>query len=198
MKSLTKRARLPRKIPSYKKQRCFDNKALTSVPGTGFIYDNRFSTKSVYFHALQMRSTSIHILLADDDKDDCLLFREALDELPFPSQLTTVNNGEELMTLLQKKALPSMLFLDLNMPRKNGFECLAEIRQDERLKRLSIIIISTSFDQEIVKLLHANGASYYIRKPQEFETLKKVIHKAVSLVSGEVSKTDTDNFVLHH
>ena len=67
------------------------------------------------------------ILLADDDKNDQLLFKEALEELPVTTHLASVENGEQLMQLLNdgKELLPDILFLDLNMPRKNGFTCLS-------------------------------------------------------------------------
>ncbi|MCD6065456.1 MAG: transcriptional regulator [Bacteroidetes bacterium] len=145
-----------------------------------------------------MNPTPIQLLLADDDKDDCLLFKEALDELPFDTQLTTVNDGEQLMNyLLNSGQLPSALFLDLNMPRKNGFECLAEIRTNEQLKKLPVIIISTSYDSDVSRTLYNNGANHYICKPNEFEKLKKAIHKALTYTSDPVSKkTAPENFVL--
>lgn len=123
----------------------------------------------------------INVLLADDDCDDCLLFKEALDELPISTTLTTVNNGAELMEFLTKKivALPDVLFLDLNMPRKNGFECLTELKQQEKFNNLPVIIYSTSFDHEIINLLYKKGATFYIRKPAEFSTLKQIIHTAI-------------------
>ena len=70
----------------------------------------------------------IHLLLGDVDKDDCLFFEEALEELTLSTRLTTVHNGEQLMQLLAKKTeqLPHVLFLDLNIPRKNGLECLSK------------------------------------------------------------------------
>lgn len=132
-----------------------------------------------------MNNTGIQLLLADDDKDDCVLFSDALEELEYRTALTTASNGEQLMQVLYKTAdtLPDVLFLDLNMPRKNGFECLTEIKSDERLKKLPVIIFSTSFDKEIIELLQKNGAKHYIRKPNEFEHLKKVIHEAISSVT---------------
>lgn len=73
-------------------------------------------------------NTVPYILLADDDLDDCRFFREALEELPFSTSEKIVTNGEDLMQLLTDKdeKLPDVLFLDLNMPRKNGFQCLGE------------------------------------------------------------------------
>ena len=139
------------------------------------------------------------ILLADDDKDDSLFFKEALDELQLDARLTTVHDGEQLMLLLAETAgdLPDVLFLDLNMPRKNGFECLREIKQNPLLKALPVIIISTSFEQEIVDRLHAFGARHYICKPSEYSQIKKVIYQSLILLSQEkIPESAKDNFVL--
>jgi CheY-like chemotaxis protein len=130
-----------------------------------------------------MNSGPIHLLLADDDEDDCLFFAEALEELPLSTHLTSVHDGEQLMQFLKAEQLPHVLFLDLNIPRKNGFECLSEIRLDKKLKGLFVIIFSTSSEQDIVNMLYKNGAHHYIRKPTEFSHLKKVIHKALTVVA---------------
>lgn len=131
-----------------------------------------------------MADKQLHILLADDDVDDCLFFKEALHELPILTRLTTVPNGEMLMQLLNETSqLPDILFLDLNMPRKNGYTCLLEIKQNEKLKKLPVITISTSFEEEIVSLIYKNGAQYYIRKPNDFTQLKHLIHSAIKLAA---------------
>lgn len=147
-----------------------------------------------------MAMTKHNLLLADDDLDDCIFFREALEELPLVSTLTTVNDGVQLMHLLHTKQdyLPDILFLDLNMPRKTGFECLSEIKFNNRLKRLPVIILSTSFDQTVVNLLYDNGAHYYIRKPAEFSKLKQIIHEAISLTTTFVKKRPSEEkFILN-
>jgi len=148
-----------------------------------------------------MMPNPIILLLADDDKDDCLFFKDALSELPVTADLTTVHDGEQLMDLLGDETiippLPHVLFLDINMPRKNGFECLAEIKSDEKLKLLPIIIFSTSFEQDVVNLLYKNGAQHYIRKPAEFSQLKKVIYQALLLATQENAlQPPKENFVL--
>lgn len=127
---------------------------------------------------------TINILLADDDKDDCLFFKEALEELEVAAQLTLVADGQQLMHRLRSDTdrLPDVLFLDLNMPRKNGMECLAEIKQSEKLRQLPIIIFSTSYEQEIVNLLYKSGAQHYIRKPNSFTQLAAVIKQALTFV----------------
>jgi CheY-like chemotaxis protein len=139
------------------------------------------------------------VLLADDDSDDCLLFKDALADYPGRATLTTVSDGEQLMAaLVRATSLPDVLFLDLNMPRKNGFECLLEIRSTEKLKSLPIIIFSTSFDPDIAHKLYLGGAHFYMRKPSEFRVLTQVLHKALSFVNqAQLLKPEEEGFILH-
>jgi CheY-like chemotaxis protein len=141
----------------------------------------------------------MNILLADDDLDDCIFFKEALSELIISTNLTTMHDGEELMKLLTNETieLPHILFLDLNMPRKNGFECLSEIKQNEKLKDLPVVIFSTSFEKEVVNLLYKKGADYFIRKPSVFLQFKEIIMHALLLVLDKnVAQPARENFVL--
>lgn len=140
-----------------------------------------------------------NILLADDDKDDCLFFKDALDELAIDSSLKTVHDGEELLKHLEtvSATLPNVLFLDLNMPRKNGFECLIEIKKNELLKTLPIIIYSTSHDEKKVNLLYDQGAHYYICKPSNFEDLKNVVYKAIKLLEQSRIQVTRESFFIN-
>lgn len=132
-----------------------------------------------------MVSQKINILLADDDEADCLLFKEALDELPLTAHLTIVNNGEQLIEDLTKNSdhLPDVLFLDLNMPRKNGFAALGEIKRSAWLQDLPVVVFSTSRELEGVKQVFRDAAHYYICKPAGFAQLKKVIYEALTLIT---------------
>lgn len=134
-----------------------------------------------------------NVLLADDDTDDCLLFKDAIEELPLSIHFTTVQNGERLMQLLNRNGLqlPDILFLDLNMPRKNGFQCLSEIKQNEKLKHIPVIIFSTSFEQRVVNLLYKAGAQHYLRKPNEFSKLKAAIHHALIITKPTLNDSKT-------
>lgn len=146
-----------------------------------------------------MNPDQFHILLADDDLDDCFFFEEALEEFPLSIRLSIVQNGEKLMQQLHNKSekLPDLLFLDLNMPLKNGFECLGEIKQNDKLKHLPVIIISTSFVNDVVNLLYKKGAQFYIRKPAEFSQLKQAIHQVISkTVKQTISQPTKEEFVL--
>jgi CheY-like chemotaxis protein len=138
------------------------------------------------------------ILLCDDDLDDCHFFKDALETLSQSAKLTIVHDGEQLMHFLNEiNELPDVLFLDLNMPRKNGFECLSEIKLDSKLKHLPVIIFSTSLEQEVLKQLYNNGAQYFIRKPAEFSEIQKILQQALTLVTqGMISQPLRENFVL--
>jgi CheY-like chemotaxis protein len=109
---------------------------------------------------------TFNILLADDDIDDRFFFNKALNSLPFQFNLSTVIDGERLMTYLFENinALPDVLYLDYNMPRKNGVECLGEIKSDPLLRHLPVIIYSTYLDETMADKLYAMGAHYYVRK----------------------------------
>jgi CheY-like chemotaxis protein len=140
----------------------------------------------------------LDILLADDDLDDCIFFKDALDELDIQTNLVYVHDGEELLEYLQKKKpLPDLLFLDLNMPRKNGYECLLKIKENEKLKYIPVIIYSTSFESEIVNLLFKNGAHFYFRKPADFAELKKVIDHVLNLfITKDIPQPGKENFIV--
>lgn len=138
-----------------------------------------------------MIKQQLNILLADDDSDDCLFFKKALDDLQLSVQLTIVNDGEELMNYLFENSenLPDVLFLDLNMPRKNGFESLCEIKENEKLKNLPVVMFSTSFprdpnyEKDMREQLFRIGAYHFIRKTHDFRDLKKEIE--IALTQGQ-------------
>lgn len=131
----------------------------------------------------ELPQTPLNILLADDDEDDRAFFANALKELPVNSNLSTVNDGEQLMEYLSKNSdhLPDVLFLDLSMPRKSGFECLTEMKDDIKLKEIPVVMFSTSYTQDfnyelsMIKVLYNIGAEDYIRKPGSIAELKGLI-----------------------
>lgn len=139
------------------------------------------------------------LLLADDDEDDCHFFKEALGELPIAARFRVVHDGEQLMQLLTKttEPLPDVLFLDLNMPRKSGIECLAELKGDQNLNPLPVVIFSTYFESAMADLLYKNGALYCMRKPADFSQLKQLIQQVLTLVaSADGLQPAKDGFVL--
>lgn len=132
-----------------------------------------------------MENATISILLADDDEGDRLLFKEALKEMKINYNFHTVNNGIQLMEYLSENPifLPHLIFLDLNMPRKNGLECLKEIRTDANFNDISIAVYSTSAAEKDIQEAFLCGANVYIKKPNNFAKLKQVIFKVVTTAS---------------
>lgn len=127
--------------------------------------------------------SQMRILLCDDDEDDRMFFAEAIFELKVQHALTIYETGLELMDFLHHPTsdLPHILFLDINMPCKSGLECLKEIREHQKFKDLVIAIYSTSDSDEDIEETFANGANIYIKKPTDFNKLKKIINHIINL-----------------
>ncbi len=146
-----------------------------------------------------MNNEPFHILLADDDEGDTLLFTDAFSELGLITIVNTVKDGIQLMEWLNRKnvPLPHLLFLDLNMPRKNGFDCLKEIKSNAKLKDISIAIYSTSDNEKDVEEAFSGGANVFITKPNDFSMLKQVLEKAVmSTYHYQDQSMNRENFLL--
>ncbi|MDI9256963.1 MULTISPECIES: response regulator [Flavobacterium] len=146
-----------------------------------------------------MQKEYIHIILADDDEDDRLFFTDAFEELKINTKVNTFADGVALMNYLNQPdaVLPDVLFLDLNMPRKNGIECLDEIKSDEKFNDIAIAIFSTSSSEEHIEETFVRGANIYIKKPSDFATLKKVLSDVVTLNwQYHTSGLNKDNFLM--
>jgi len=140
-----------------------------------------------------------NIFLADDDIYDRELFQDALQELCTQSQLTCAEDGVELMTTLDETVPPPpyAIFLDLNMPGKNGYECLTEIKNTHKLKDIMVVIFSTTASQHAIEKTYSLGANYYISKPSSFALLKKAIETVLQLPLPQQNvQQSIDNYVL--
>ncbi|WP_437719276.1 response regulator [Sorangium sp. So ce327] len=133
---------------------------------------------------MTLSKRSITILYADDDLDDQLLVQEALDEARLLNNLHFVNDGEELMDYLRRHGRfadpevsprPGLILLDLNMPRKNGREALAEIKHDPDLRRIPIIVLTTSKAEEDIYRSYDLGVNSFISKPVTFAGMTAVM-----------------------
>ncbi len=127
-------------------------------------------------------SRAIHILLADDDEDDRFLTCEAFRQHFPASQLSFVEDGEELLDYLTHSGqyagtnhpLPDLILLDLNMPRKDGREALQQIKTNEQLRPIPIIVLTTSDAQDDIDQSYSNGANSFITKPASFHRLSQI------------------------
>lgn len=126
----------------------------------------------------------ITILMADDDPDDRLMARDAFAECALPNPLRFAEDGEELMAYLHRMGryadqgaypTPGLILLDLNMPRKDGREALREIKSDPELRKIPVVVLTTSKAEEDVARSYLDGANSFITKPASFEGLLDVV-----------------------
>jgi two-component system, response regulator len=129
-------------------------------------------------------ATSITILMADDDADDRQLTREALEDARLINDIRFVENGEELLEYLRRQGRysppaeaprPGLILLDLNMPRKDGRTVLKEIKQDPDLRRIPVVVLTTSKSDEDIYRSYDLGVNSYIVKPVTFDALVDVL-----------------------
>jgi CheY-like chemotaxis protein len=130
------------------------------------------------------RRTTVTILMADDDEDDCMLAHEALAESRLANDLHFVRDGEELMDYLYRRGnyvdsrsspRPGLILLDLNMPRKDGREALKEIKADPNFRQIPIVVLTTSKAEEDIYRSYDLGANSFITKPVTFASLVEVM-----------------------
>ncbi|MCV2484373.1 response regulator [Flavobacterium sp. SH_e] len=142
----------------------------------------------------QKRNWEKIIYLAEDDEDDRLLFFDAVQDLELPAAVKAACDGQELLNMLDKTAerLPDMIFLDINMPIKNGFDCLEKIRsREDALKEVRIIMLSTSKSPDNIELCYKLGADFYAVKPSSFQGLKDLLQKVFEMEWGSFQKSSS-------
>lgn len=124
---------------------------------------------------------AIHILLVEDNEGDILLTKEALEDARIYINLSVVKDGKEAMDFLGKKDkyfnadLPDIMLLDVNLPKKNGHEVLKYVKEDENLKHIPVIMLTTSSSQKDINLSYNNFANCYITKPVEANDFLAVV-----------------------
>jgi len=124
----------------------------------------------------------VEILLVEDNPADVRLVREALKESKILNKLSVVEDGVEAMEFLRKKGKyassirPDLILLDLNLPRKNGREVLAEVKSDDNLKRIPVVIMTVSDDEKDILLTYNSHANCYIKKPLDFDQFNQMVH----------------------
>ncbi len=144
-----------------------------------------------------MSVRNLKIAFVDNDQDDRWLFEEALEELSIKCTLKVFKTGKEFMNELNtSQEKPDIIFLDLNMPVKSGFDCLKEIQQNESFKDINIIVYASHINEEYINTTFDSGANLYIRKPSSFndikETLNEVLKKNWVVHNANLNK---DNFI---
>jgi len=127
-------------------------------------------------------SDQTHVILAEDDDDDFLIFSLALEGLPLPLTvlLTRAEDGERLMKLLEEK-IPDILFLDIYMPCKDGHQCIKEIRANSKYDALPIIVYSSLKDLRTIEMCYRQGSNLYTIKPTSLTELQTAIQRILTI-----------------
>ena len=125
--------------------------------------------------------TSKHILLAEDDLDDTFFFIDIVKEISSDIIIHHCKDGIELMNKLNTDIQPSIIFLDIKMPHKNGFQCIAEIRASEKHKKLPVAVLSSSGSDDIISIMYEAGANNYIKKPNDYKVWKIILEKVLKM-----------------
>lgn len=133
-------------------------------------------------------STRKKIILVEDNLDDVRLTKLAFENLDIPAKFVHCANGEELLAFLKQEPLSNInyILLDLNMPKLNGFDVLNNFQQDENLKKLPVIVFTTSSNPADIQKCYDTGANAYVVKPFDFTDLEKSI-SAISNFWGDVN-----------
>jgi len=139
-----------------------------------------------------------YILLADDDDDDTMLFVEAIEQLKTKVNISVANDGQELLSILDGKTTPDAIFLDLNMPKKSGIECLKSIRSDKAFERVPVVIYSTSQNKKDIDACFNAGANNYIIKPYDFDDIISILKMLFDQPESKLEvKTPREKFVIN-
>lgn len=126
---------------------------------------------------MEDKKANIKILLVDDDADDRKYFMDAVKEIDATIECVTAKDGQQALEMLRNKeiSLPNYIFLDLRMPRYNGKQCLLQIKADERLKNIPVIIYTTSKEVQDAEELQGLGAVHFVSKPGDPEEIYYVL-----------------------
>jgi CheY-like chemotaxis protein len=137
----------------------------------------------------------LKIFLADDDEDDRDFFSEALSSVYPNCELLMVNNGEKAISFFRENTyVPDFVFLDINMPKKNGIECLKFIKSMHPAADFHVVMLSTSSTTSVVDMSYQHGASVYIQKPSRFNELVRYLKYCLIEMKAGGCK---ENFVLN-
>lgn len=140
----------------------------------------------------------LHVVLADDDMDDSFIFNAAIEQASRPIKLTVAEDGQKLLRYLETEQQPDIIFLDINMPFRNGIECLESIRANNKFDRTPVIMYSTTNNKLNVEACYNGGANLYVVKPNTFEEVGKMIETICS--KDWVSSLNVpakDQFLIH-
>ncbi|AWH86586.1 response regulator [Flavobacterium album] len=147
-----------------------------------------------------MYPDKLHLVLAEDDQDDRLFFKNVFDKLRLSHTLDVCEDGIALMNYLNTaEKIPDIIFLDLAMPGKSGIECLKEIKRNPRLREITIAIYTSFNIPTLAEEAFILGANVFIKKPDDHEELRKILSETIYINWQYITDgLDKENFIMHY
>lgn len=141
----------------------------------------------------------LNVLFVDDDADEYYLFNEAIEQSAQQVNMTRAKDGNDLLKILSTGHKPDVIFMDLNMPYKDGLETLIELRTSNSFKEIPVVIFSTTSNSSQINTCYQQGANLYVVKPETFDQIAAMVNKVFSLNWKNLTGTSSqDDFVLKY
>jgi CheY-like chemotaxis protein len=141
----------------------------------------------------------LNVLFVDDDADEYYLFNEAIEQSEQQVKMTRAKDGNDLMKILSTGNHPDIIFMDLNMPYKDGLETLMELKSSSAFQNIPVIIFSTTSNSSQINTCYEQGANMYVVKPESFDQITSMVNKVFALDwKAKASPTSFSNFVLKY
>lgn len=139
---------------------------------------------------------NLNVLFVDDDTEESYLFNEALEHAHLNINLSRANDGNDLIHYLMNQPTPDLVFMDINMPYKDGLEALTEIRSNPKFKSLPLIIYSTTKNEQSINACYEKGADMFVIKPDDFDELQQVVKKVLTHDWKNYRRISRESFVV--
>ena len=149
-----------------------------------------------YSHVKTENISPLNVLFVDDDSDESYLFNEALEHAGLSVILTNASNGNHFAEILSSEELPDLVFLDVNMPYKDGVETLVEIRKLKKYDQLPIVMYSTTKVADTINACYNAGANLFVVKPEDIDGMVKVVNKICTIDWKNFNKLPREEFVI--
>jgi CheY-like chemotaxis protein len=141
----------------------------------------------------------LNVLFVDDDADEFYLFNEAIEQSNLQVKMSRAKDGNDLLEILKAGDQPDVIFMDLNMPYKDGLETLIELKSSEDFKAIPVIIFSTSSNANQINTCFQQGANMYVVKPESFDQITSMVNKVFSFDwKDKISIIPENSFVLKY
>lgn len=139
---------------------------------------------------------ALNLLFVDDDSDESYLFNEALEHAGLKINLSRAVDGNHLLSVLLNEPTPDLVFIDINMPYKDGVEALTEIRKNPKFKNLPLVIYSTTKNENHIDQCYSKGADLFVIKPNNFDGMVKVVKRVCTIDWSNYTRPSRQEFVI--